>query len=850
MAEHATEARQADGDEAPAGAASEGEPWRRELREAVEVRRSRAFAALVGAAAAAMSITFLARASSSGWVADWVACGLLAVLAVWHLAALVDARTPLLVVDEMGLRLRFGAEWRGLPWEAVRRISVSPRRGLLRDGRVVVEPLVLGRVVEGLDSSGRRSVLVNQRLYHAPLAVPLGLTTSVAGARDGVVEALRGLAEDRTEVREVVPEPRVRRRRSTTGPDAPEPTALDAGSADDGAPVSTDADDSAWHRPAEHGADGPPATDTDQHRTPAWSAWLERRRADRADRAVAAEARESEAWHTTTEGDQTHQTHESHESHEADRADGADPADEPTAEHAPFEDTSPWGSWFDDLEHETRDPQSWDRHVRDGDTGAGEAQDRNDIAGTDPSTEAGHGDDHQADHGQEDGVEPAPRRGGWRAVLDWFTGPARDHADVPPPDQTSDQTSDQANGDHGPADAAEPDRADPADPAPARTDLRNPGTPLGGVGTIVSAHGKTREDGGPTPDVERPAATAPPSPLRDVSPGRRAEVTAHVAGAGAAAALTEEDGVRLRGLPEEQMLRSGDFATEVTAQRAGADERVRPISRAGDVVEPLVIGDFETRPAYDPVIGPEIAAARTRLGLSVDELAERTRIRPHVIESIEVDDFAPCGGDFYARGHLRTLARVLGKDVAPMLAAYEERYATAPVDPRRVFEAELATGMTGSMRSTRGGPNWGLLIAVVLAIAAVWGAARLFTEPPVELQQPAPLLNTDAGAEPRPDRQAGAQAGGPGAADPAPTPAPLSLELSADAVDTRVRVRDADGALVYGGLLPAGGSQQVSGTPPLTVHTTDGSLGVRVGARAKTWSVGVAGSPATKAFGG
>ena len=83
---------------------------------------------------------------------------------------------------------------------------------------------------------------------------------------------------------------------------------------------------------------------------------------------------------------------------------------------------------------------------------------------------------------------------------------------------------------------------------------------------------------------------------------------------------------------------------------------------------PLVIEDFEPHPAYDPVIGPDLAAARTRVGLSVDELADRTRIRPHVIESIEVDDFTPCGGDFYARGHIRTLARVLGKDPAPMLA--------------------------------------------------------------------------------------------------------------------------------------------------------------------------------------
>ena len=40
----------------------------------------------------------------------------------------------------------------------------------------------------------------------------------------------------------------------------------------------------------------------------------------------------------------------------------------------------------------------------------------------------------------------------------------------------------------------------------------------------------------------------------------------------------------------------------------------------------------------------ELAAARTRLGLTVDQLADRTRIRPHVIEAVEVDvekDAAP-----------------------------------------------------------------------------------------------------------------------------------------------------------------------------------------------------------------
>ena len=110
-------------------------------------------------------------------------------------------------------------------------------------------------------------------------------------------------------------------------------------------------------------------------------------------------------------------------------------------------------------------------------------------------------------------------------------------------------------------------------------------------------------------------------------------------------------------------------------------DRVRPIARAGSSVEPIVIDEYAVEPAEDPVIGPELAAARTRLGLTVDQLAERTRIRPHVIESIEVDDFAPCGGDFYARGHLRTLARVLGIDVTPLLTALRRAVRRRPDQP-------------------------------------------------------------------------------------------------------------------------------------------------------------------------
>ena len=72
-------------------------------------------------------------------------------------------------------------------------------------------------------------------------------------------------------------------------------------------------------------------------------------------------------------------------------------------------------------------------------------------------------------------------------------------------------------------------------------------------------------------------------------------------------------------------------------------------------------------------------------------------------------------------------------DAVPLLAAYDDRYADAPIDARRVFEAELATGAEGPIRSMRGGPNWSILIAAVMALVLAWSIARLIMDSPVEL---------------------------------------------------------------------------------------------------------------------
>ena len=67
-------------------------------------------------------------------------------------------------------------------------------------------------------------------------------------------------------------------------------------------------------------------------------------------------------------------------------------------------------------------------------------------------------------------------------------------------------------------------------------------------------------------------------------------------------------------------------------------------------------------------IGETLAEERQRAGLSVTQVSLQTRIRETVIRGMEADDFSLCGGNFYARGHIRSISRVIGIDPEPLVA--------------------------------------------------------------------------------------------------------------------------------------------------------------------------------------
>jgi cytoskeleton protein RodZ len=118
-------------------------------------------------------------------------------------------------------------------------------------------------------------------------------------------------------------------------------------------------------------------------------------------------------------------------------------------------------------------------------------------------------------------------------------------------------------------------------------------------------------------------------------------------------------------------------------------------------------------------IGETLTAARESAGLSVEQVAETTRIRRTLVQAIEHDDFAPCGGDFYARGHIRTIATTVGVDPKPLLDAFDADHERGG-GPRatEVFESE-----TGA-RAERRGPNWTAAMGAALVLVLAYGVAQ------------------------------------------------------------------------------------------------------------------------------
>lgn len=117
-------------------------------------------------------------------------------------------------------------------------------------------------------------------------------------------------------------------------------------------------------------------------------------------------------------------------------------------------------------------------------------------------------------------------------------------------------------------------------------------------------------------------------------------------------------------------------------------------------------------------IGDTLAAARRQAGLTLTQVSQRTCIRETIVRGIERGDYSACGGDFYARGHIRSIARALGLDPDELIREYDATQAQSePMTAAEVFQPVTPVRLKEKRRA-----NWSaVLIAGVAAVAAIVG---------------------------------------------------------------------------------------------------------------------------------
>jgi len=210
-------------------------------------------------------------------------------------------------------------------------------------------------------------------------------------------------------------------------------------------------------------------------------------------------------------------------------------------------------------------------------------------------------------------------------------------------------------------------------------------------------------------------------------------------------------------------------------------------------------------------IGTSIAKARSLAGLSIDELSAVTKLRSTLLREMEADIFTNCGGQMYARGHVRNIAVALKVDDKEFLRIFDEEQG---VEKRSMQDLLVENSVMRQPNETRK-VSWKTLITISLLSLSLVGLVQIIVSNTQVEQAAAPVASTLPSATPEQSASA--------------TPSEQSTFTTGQGVEvivntTRAKswifVSDAQGRTLFSGQLSQGASK---------VFTSDSRLDLKVG---------------------
>ena len=214
-------------------------------------------------------------------------------------------------------------------------------------------------------------------------------------------------------------------------------------------------------------------------------------------------------------------------------------------------------------------------------------------------------------------------------------------------------------------------------------------------------------------------------------------------------------------------------------------------------------------------LGEFLQGARESAGLSIDELSERTSLRAGLLREIENDNFVHCGGDTYARGHLRNIAAIISVDAQTLVDLYNNEHST---EVRKIHDMLVENSVT-KIPTERKTISWKSLAIASLVVLAVIAGGRIIvsnsetTVTPTSLSSPAPSTTPSstpsAEASPSQSSEVATSASGK-----------LSLTISATRGNSNIDVV-VGGKNLYKGPLFQGESKSFSAPNSISVYLSN-----------------------------
>lgn len=236
-------------------------------------------------------------------------------------------------------------------------------------------------------------------------------------------------------------------------------------------------------------------------------------------------------------------------------------------------------------------------------------------------------------------------------------------------------------------------------------------------------------------------------------------------------------------------------------------------------------------------LGSVIRQARIDAGLSIDDLSERTSIRAGLLKEIESDDFTKCGGETYARGHLRNIAPLIKMDAQLLLELYENEQS---LQPRRIQEM-LAENNVMTNPVDKKTISWKTLAGISLSTLALLAAVQIIisNSKTTSAVNPEVVASESAVAQPSNTPMVTPTDATSTVATPAPirdsysSGSGVSVSISASRGNSWLFVSDSNGTTLYSGQIRNGQKLNFSATTRVSLKVGNaGAVDVSVNGKA------------------